>query len=199
MKRFIGVVVILLLSMCACAGSDDSATSGREPGSSTTAVSPSTTSTTAPQETTVTSEPPTTLPTGEVPDLSGVWDGELTGETQPQSGTVLISQGGMAFSLQFSEGFECRPADACDFDGVVETVEDEDGVVVGYSWLAGNTGVADDEGGTFESQFRLAQAIDPEDLAPIPDVYEGAGHSEYHHPSGQEIAWDTYVIIRRRK
>jgi hypothetical protein len=197
-KWFVGVVVVLLLSMCACAGPDDSAPGGQEPGSSTTTVSPSTTRTTVPQETTVASEPSTTLPTVEVPDLSGVWDGELTGETQPQSGTVLISQDGMAFSLQFSEGFDCRPDDACDFDGVVEPVEDEDGVVVGYSWLAGNAGVADDEGGTYESQFRLAQAIDPEDATLIPDVYEGAGHSEYHHPSG-EIAWDTYVIIRRRK
>lgn len=194
MKRVTVLPVVLAVSLCGCG--ESVAPAGVDGVIATTSVAP-TSSTTMPEETTVTSEPSTSVPDDMVPDLSGIWDGVLSGQTRPQSGTVLISQSESAFTLQFSEGFECQPAEACDFDGIVETIEDEDGVVVGYSWMAANSGVADDEGGTFESQFRLQQAIDPEDLATIPDVYEGPGHSEYHGPSG-DIAWDTYVVLTRR-
>ncbi|MEA2009286.1 MAG: hypothetical protein U9N78_01120, partial [Actinomycetota bacterium] len=143
-------------------------------------------STTAPESTTAdesttttastaTTEPTTTTQSQEVPDLSGVWHATKTMGGQPEEGTVLISQTGMTFTLSFSDGFECRPADACEFDGVVEVLENDDGETM-YVWMASNSGVADDKGGTYETFFGLQpfSAYDgPDDAIPLVDINTG--------------------------
>ncbi len=160
-------------------------------------TSESTTSTTEASSTSSSLATTTTQAAFSIPDLSGVWDGVLEGQTRPQQGTVLISQEGNTFSLQLSEGFDCSPPEACDFEGVANsTVDDQTGTLV-LSWCAGNSGAADNEGGTYESEFCLQQSIDLATGEMIDDSYEGPGHSKYEHPDGS-MEWDTYLTITRR-
>ena len=189
------MVLVWVVALAACSSSErvNPAIGGESPETTVTKES----STTAlAEETTTTTEAPTTTQPVDVPDLSGVWDAELLVRGQPQRGTVLISQVGMAFNLLFSEGFDCRPADACESDGTVKAIEDE-GAVVGYHWSAANEGVADDEGGTYEAWFLLQQAFDLETDELIVDVFEGSGESAYRHPEG-DTEWGTYLTITRR-
>jgi hypothetical protein len=178
--------------------------------STTTSVVDESTTTTEP--TTTTESPTTTLPE-EVPDLSGIWIGQKTIGGQTEEGTVLISQTEMTFTLSFSEGFECRPADACEFDGTVETLVNDDGTIEGYVWMASNGGPADDEGGTYESFFGLQpfsayegpddsdvdEIVDPVTREPVDtsDWYMGIGESVYHPPPPDpDMVWDGSLLLK---
>jgi hypothetical protein len=178
--------------------------------STTTSVVDESTTTTEP--TTTTESPTTTLP-DEVPDLSGIWIGQKTIGGQTEEGTVLISQTEMTFTLSFSEGFECRPADACEFDGTVETLVNDDGTIEGYVWMASNGGPADDEGGTYESFFGLQpfsahegpddsdvdEIVDPVTREPVDtsDWYMGIGESVYHPPPPDpDMVWDGSLLLK---
>jgi hypothetical protein len=206
MKWTMVLVGVLVLSMCSSAKSTDP-TVGDEPTTATIA-----------DESTTTTEPPTTTASTSttqpevVPDLSGVWSGEKWVDGQIETGTVLISQVGMTFTLSFSEGFRCQPDHACEFDGTVETLTNDDGTVAGYVWMAANSGVADKEGGTYESFFGLQPASDApdtdltgpanvdlvsgEEKEPV-DMYMGDGESIYHHPPDPDMNWSTYLWIYR--
>lgn len=203
MKWAMVLVGVLVLSMCSSTKSAAPPT-GDEP-TDTTVVEESTTST----EPTTTTEPPTTTQPEEVPDLSGIWDGTKTVGGQTERGTVLISQTGMTFTLEFSDGFDCRPADACEFDGTVETLVNDDGDTT-YVWMASNAGRADDEGGTYESFFGFQpfSAYDgPTDEIALVDLntgepmdtsgwYMGVGQSIYHPPPPDpDMEWDTHVVL----
>jgi len=190
------LVGALLLGACSTGAPADDGEGAGAPTTPTTAAESTTSSTDASTTTSSTVATTTTEPASDIPDLSGVWDAQLRGQTRPQDGTVIISQVGSVFSLVFEVGFECAPAAACAFDGVVEPIED-DGAVVGYSWCASNGGSADEEGGTYTSSFCIQQSVDLETGAPVDDSFEGAGHSKYEHPDGT-MEWDTYVILTRR-
>ena len=120
-------------------------------------------------------------------DLTGTWNGTLTesltsgvcGENSPQTGTVLIVQNGTAITIQFSSGFTCSPAEACEFTGTVD----------GDTVSASNGGVADDSGGTYTSSFSLVVAADRNSAS-------GTGASSYIGP-GVECYWDTTLEITR--
>ncbi|MCL1598758.1 MAG: hypothetical protein M3094_06220 [Actinomycetia bacterium] len=116
----------------------------------------------------------------------------------------------MTFTLSFSEGFKCRPADACEFDGTVETLVNDDGDTI-YVWMARNSGRADDEGGTYETFFGLQpfSVYDgPADTAlPLADLvtgepidtsswYMGVGQSVYHPPPPDpDMVWDGHLVL----
>ena len=167
------------------------------------------TTTTAP---TTTTEPPTTTLPGEVPDLSGRWHGTKVVGGQTEEGTVLISQTGMTFVMEFSDGFKCRPADACEFDGTVGMLSDPDSGDSMYVWMASNAGSAGDDGGTYESSFGIQsfsdtypEGDDSDELPESVDIltkegvdtsgfYVGFGQSIFRG-EGQEITWDGYLLL----
>ena len=197
----VGVVVVI--------AQEDNPTSANAAYQPTTAPEPTTAdeSTTTTASTTTTESPTTTQPE-EVPDLSGVWHGTKQIGGQPEEGTVLISQTGLTFTLSFSDGFKCRPADACEFFGTVEILENDYGETM-YMWMARNGGVADDEGGTYETFFGLqpfsAYDGDP-DVVPMIDLvtgepvdtsgfYFGPGQSVYHHPPDPDIEWEGTFLL----
>ncbi len=202
---------ILMLSMC---GSTRSAAppTGDEPTGATVAEESTTTSsfTTTSTSTTTTVPPSTMLPEGP-PDLSGIWDATKIVGGKTEEGTVLISQAGSSFTLSFSDGFECRPADACEFDGTVSAISDPESGEMMYVWMASNSGRADDEGGTFETSFgimsfsdtypegdssELPATIDPSTKQEVDtsDFYIGLGQSVYRG-GGQTMVWDGYLLL----
>ena len=159
MKWAMVLAGILVLSMCSSTKSAAPPT-GDEPASTTVAEESTTTTSTS----TTTTEPPTTTPPEEAPDLSGDWQGTKVAGGKTEEGTVTISQTGLTFTLSFSDGFECRPADSCKFYGTVEVLENDDGDTM-YLWLANNGGSAGTDGGTYETFFGLQAYSDvyPED------------------------------------
>ena len=125
---------------------------------------------------------------------------------------MLISQAGSSFTLSFSDGFECRPADACEFDGTVGISFDPESDEAIYVWMASNSGRADDKGGTYETSFGITSLSDayPEgDSSELPapvdpstkqevdtsGFYVGIGQSVYRG-GGQTMAWDGYLLLR---
>lgn len=200
------LVGVLVLSMCGCTNSAAPPT-GDEP-TDTTAVEESTTT----AEPATTTQPPTTTQPEEVPDLSGIWNGTKIVGGKTETGTVLISQSGLTFTLEFSDGFECRPADACDFDGTVGMVSDPESGELTYVWMASNAGSVGDDGGTYESSFGIQSFADayPEDDDPeLPasvdilsggevdtsDYYVGFGQSIFRG-EGQEMEWEGYLLLQ---
>lgn len=120
-------------------------------------------------------------------NLTGIWDGLLTHElvsggcppTPTQQGTVLIEQIGSAFTMQFSDGFDCSPSEACDFQGTVE----------GANYSATNGGIADSEGGTYTTTLTITAMSD--------ESAQGIGGSIYSHPSMQ-CEWITSLSLTKR-
>lgn len=179
-------------------------------------------STTAPESTTAdesttttastaTTEPTTTTQSQEVPDLSGVWHATKIVGGQTEEGTVLISQAGTTFTLEFSDGFRCQPAAACEFDGTVGMLSDPDSGELTYVWMASNGGSADDEGGTYETSFGiqaysdtypegddtgLPATVDPSTGGEVDTsgFYVGFGQSIYR-ADGEEMEWDGYLLL----
>lgn len=205
MKWAMVMVGVLVLSTCSSTESAEPPT-GDEP-TGTIVVEESTTST----EPTTTTEPPTTAQPEEVPDLSGIWDGTKIVGGRTERGTVLISQTGMTFTLSFSEGFECDPADACEFDGTVAVLSDPDSGDLTYLWMASNAGSVAD-GGTYESSFGLQSFSDtypegddpelPASVDPLTgeepdtsDMYVGIGQSIFRG-EGLEMEWETYLLLQ---
>ena len=119
-------------------------------------------------------------------DLTGIWNGLLTHElvegpcppTPTQQGTVLIEQTGSTFTMQFDEGFDCNPAEACDFAGTVD----------GVNYAATNGGIADSEGGTYTTTLNMT-AISDESVQAI-------GASTYSHPE-MRCEWTTSLTLTR--
>jgi len=207
------VATVVVVGAVVVITQEDNPTSASAAYEPTTAPEPTTAdeSTTTTASTTTTESPTTTLPE-EVPDLSGVWHGTKVVGGQTEEGTVLISQKGMTFTLEFSEGFECRPADACEFDGTVGMASDPDSGDLFYVWMASNSGRADDDGGTYESSFGITSFSDayPEgDSSELPasvdpstgeevdtsDFYVGIGQSVYSG-GGQTMEWDGYLLLQ---
>ncbi len=205
MKWAMVMVGVLVLSMCS--STESAAPPTGDESTDTTVVEESTTST----EPTTTTEPPTTTQPEEVPDLSGVWHGTKVVGGQTEEGTVLISQAGMTFTMEFSDGFECRPADACEFDGTVGMASDPESGELTYVWMASNAGSVAD-GGTYESSFGLQSFSDtypegddpelPASVDPVtgeePDtsgMYVGFGTSIFRG-GGEEMEWETYLLLQ---
>lgn len=119
-------------------------------------------------------------------DLTGVWNGILTHElveggcppTPTQQGTVLISQTDSTFTMEFSDGFDCNPLEACDFSGTVD----------GMNYTAANGGVADSAGGTYNSSLTLTASSDESAM--------GIGGSTYKGP-GMVCQWSTSLSITK--
>jgi hypothetical protein len=219
MKSPMVLAGVLLISMCGCATSAEPSADGApgaagdEPAAATDlpTTTPPTTSgspTTATDEPAAATDLPTTTQPSAVPDLSGVWHATKVVSGRTEQGTVLISQSGMAFTLSFAEGFQCQPADACEFSGTVEALKNDDGTTSGYVWMASNGGPADDDGGTYESFFGLqpASAYGLDEDVPTVDLvtgenvdlshaYMGDGESRYHHPGYPDMVWATQLWI----
>jgi len=119
-------------------------------------------------------------------DLSGTWTGTLsqssqTGPCPPmpgQEGVVFIEQSGESLTIQFGEGFDCNPAEACVFSGTIDA-----GTVT-----AANAGSADSEGGQYSSSMTLHAESDK--------VVQGIGSSLYTHPDMQ-CTWETMLVLTR--
>lgn len=120
-------------------------------------------------------------------NLTGIWDGILTHElveggcppTPTQQGTVLIEQTGSAFTMEFSDGFDCSPLEACDFTGTVE----------GMNYSATNGGIADNAGGTYTTSLTLTAMSDKSAMGIGGSVYEGPG---------LRCEWSTSLSITKR-
>jgi len=210
MKWAMVLVGILVLSMCSSSESVDTTTAeDAEITATSTSTSASTTTTTILGGGGL----PTTEPPTDVPDLSGAWQGTKVVGGQTEEGTVLISQTGMTFTLEFSDGFSCRPADACEFDGTVGMLSDPDSGDLTYVWMASNAGSVGDDGGTYESSFGIQSFSDsyPEgDDSELPasvdlltggdvdtsDYYVGFGDSTFRG-DGEEMGWETYLLLQR--
>jgi len=191
MKWAMVLVGILVLSMCSN-GESVNTTTAEDAEITTTSTSTSTTTTT-------TILGGGGLPTTEVPpedlyDLTGVWDavfaqtlvsGNEHCKVSPvQQGIVRIHRTGSTFTLSLEDGFDCRPPEACKFEGTVE----------GACYLATNGGVEDISKGTYTSEFELcADTSDPHKV----DGAEGTGDASYWHPDF-ECGWTTELWITRR-
>lgn len=119
-------------------------------------------------------------------DMSGSWTGTLTQSSQTgscppmpdQAGIVLIEQNDKILTIQFGEGFDCNPAEACVFSGTIDA-----GTVT-----AANAGFADSEGGQYSSSMTLHAESDK--------VVQGIGSSLYTHPDMQ-CTWETMLVLTR--
>jgi hypothetical protein len=185
------LIVGMLLTACTGGetignGAGEVSSTVTEDGAATTGHGDTTTSldtTTAPTETT--GEPPPSSDPATA-GLGGEWWAVLTHlnvfgpcpPTPTQQGPVMLQVEGGTFTLVFDEGFHCDPIEACEFGGTIE-VRTLDGA---------NAGVADDQGGVYESAFTVVW-----DGA---DRIEGTGESAYTHPDTQ-CRWDTTLVMTR--
>ena len=165
------LVVVVMLAGAACSGDDATVGTSGEP------------STTAPV---VTEAPTTSATTVPAAGLDGTWIAELSHiavegpcpSTPTQRGPVTLEQDGDEFALTFGPDFDCDPVAACAFTGSVD----------GNVLTGSNGGVADAEGGTYESSF--VATWDPV------DHIEGTGQSSYTN-TGVVCTWDTRLIMDR--
>ena len=217
MKWAMVMVGILVLSMC---GSTKSAAppTGDDPASTTVAEeSTTTTASTTTTEPTTKTEPPTTTLLEEPPDLSGIWDATLyttvawgdkhCTANAVQEGTVLISQAGMTFDMEFSDGFKCRPASACEFEGTLDWMDSETGFC--WTWTANNGGAPDEEG-TYFSHISFSADVEPVEIdggvesvplvdypSNFPPLLFGSGMSQYESEDF-ECGWATQLFLTIR-
>ncbi len=194
MKWAMVLVGILVLSMCSN-GVSVNTTTAEDVEITTTSTSTSTSTTTT---TTMIlgggGFPTTEAPPEDLYDLTGVWDavfaqtlvsGDKHCKVSPvQQGIVQIHRTGSTFTLSLEDGFDCRPPEACKFEGTVE----------GECYLATNGGVEDTSEGTYTSEFVLcADTSDPHKV----DGAEGTGDATYWHPDF-ECGWVTELWITCR-
>lgn len=140
------------------------------------------------EEEAVSAEEQNEPPSSPAINLTGIWEGVLTheaveGECPPtpgQQGTVLISQEGTSFTMEFDEGFDCDPIEACAFTGEVS----------GLEFTASNGGVITSDGGTYTTTMTLAAA------SPEGDAWIGTGTSIYSHPE-LTCVWNTSLSLIR--
>jgi hypothetical protein len=179
MRLRTALVVILVVFSAACSGDDATDGTSGEPGTTAPVVTEAATTSTTIAATTTT----TTLPAAE---MSGSWIAELSHiavegpcpSTPTQRGPVTFEQDGDRFTLTFGPDFDCDPIEACAFTGTID----------GNVLTGSNGGVADPEGGVYESSF-----VATWDTA---DHIEGTGQSTYSN-TGVVCTWDTRLVMDR--
>ena len=187
MKWMMGLVAVLVVSAC---GSAATTPTIPEAPPSTVVVAPVSTTVTDGTTTPTTAAPESTVRTtgpAATDDLTGIWDATLdqaiTEGPCPavpiQEGTVVISRVDSTFTMEFSDGFVCRPSAVCEFSGTVAA----------GTYEATNGGVVDDEGGEYRSVLRFA--------ASTPRTAVGVGTATYTLPD-MSCTWDLELTLIRR-
>jgi len=96
-----------------------------------------------------------------------------------QTGDVLIEQVGNSFMMEFGEGFDCDPVEACGFAGEMG----DNGNLFGT-----NTGFTSN-GGIYSSSVELDPVADGSQV-------HGYGSSSYIDPEGEyECEWETELLL----
>jgi hypothetical protein len=184
------VVLALAVVLTACSGGQTFSGSSQEGGTvtSTTSGTPLTTQASVPSQDEQASASSEAAQGGGGAgyDLTGSWQGELTqvgatgvcGSMPAQLGEVIIDQARSSFTMAFGEGFQCNPAQACEFEGTNE----------GGEYQATNGGPADSEGGVYLSSFVFT--VQDADHA------NGLGESSYTL-EGMTCTWQTALVLVR--
>ncbi len=121
-------------------------------------------------------------------DWTGAWScsktsrstGGMCPPAPSEKGTCTIAQSGEGITLTFSEGFRCRPAEACILEGSMS----------GATLKAKNSGSADSEGGVYASSVEIT--------ASSADTASGSGTSSYTHPAGFKCSWANDLTLTRK-
>ena len=123
-------------------------------------------------------------------DLTGTWNYTLSnnwanGDTgcrpaPDTTGTCEINQTGNTFTLSYTSGVTCNPAESCTFEG---TVADD-------VYTCQTTDIVDEEGGTATSTIEFTASSDR--------MAAGSGNSVYTHPSGDwECHWGGQIRLTK--
>jgi hypothetical protein len=121
-------------------------------------------------------------------DLTGAWNcsktSRLTSGVCPsgpsEKGVCTIARSGEGFTLTFSDGFRCSPAEACVLEGTLS----------GATFKGARSGASDSEGGVYASSVEVT--------ASSGDTASGSGTSSYTHPSGFKCTWKIDLELTRK-